>query len=446
MEIAARELDSRLLVSLYAAESGFEVIAGQKWLLQKNAGQMPRGTWIFKTLTPGDAVGMERPRKLGHVITAIDEEMPGLGEGCGNLRWVSQRSVAAADAIFCMGEKHLACMAAKFPQAVEKLIITGNPRWDFLRPEMRDLYTADSVDLRRRFAPFILINTNIGLVNSAKNTADALIRSLARDGRLNLDRPEDRAFIDNLLAFERSNFAAVAPLVKRLQTEFPEHQIVLRPHPTESPEPYERSLFGLERVHIVREGPAAAWLSACEVLVHTSCTTATEAFALGKPTIAYQTLPSPLHEYFLSGALSRVARSEDEVVAGVKEVLAGAENPDQAVQAAIFAKFFAAQSGPLAADNVVREIGRLGAVANHSGETQWAAGILFRRKWWGSKFQRRIFPDFPVHEISRRLERMASQVGISRVPQVHRVGDGIFHIFPAGMRHAARSRRRHLPI
>ena len=41
MEIASRELDSRLLLAALALKRGFEVVLGQKWLIERNVGVMP---------------------------------------------------------------------------------------------------------------------------------------------------------------------------------------------------------------------------------------------------------------------------------------------------------------------------------------------------------------------------------------------------------------------
>jgi surface carbohydrate biosynthesis protein len=431
MEIASRELDSRLLIALYATEAGVEVVTGQKWLLQKNARAMPRGFWIFKTLTPGDAKAMGRIQKLGHRISAIDEEMPGLGEGSGRLRWVHPKSMEACETVFCLGPRHVRALEEKYPTHSGKLTITGNPRWDFLRPELRSMYAEDAKSIRAKYGAFILVNTNIGLVNSAKNNADGLIRSLTRDGRINLDVPDDKAFIDDLVAFETANLAAAAPLVLRLRKEFPGHQVVLRPHPTEKLEPYEEKLAGAEGIHIVREGPAAAWLSACDLLVHTSCTTATEAFALDKPAVCYQTIPSPLHTYFLSGALGAVGKDEDAVIARARAVLAGEIDLEaKATQRVRFEEFFAAQDGAFAAEriagNVAESLGAAGPAA-----PRWKPGWLFRKKWRPSEFNARIFPDVRAETIQVRLGQLAAAAGMKTVPLVVKVGDGQYHIFNA---------------
>ncbi len=429
MEIASRELDSRLLIALFAVRAGLEVVLGQKWLLQKNARAMPKGYWIFKTLTPGDAKQMQRIRRLGHGISAIDEEMPGLGDGSQRLRWVNPRSVEACEAIFCLGGEHEAAMRRSYPDHADKLVVTGNPRWDFLRPELRAVYAADARAIRAEYGRFILINTNIGLVNSAKNTADGLIRALVRDGRIDLDRADDRAFVDDLKAFESANFAAAPGLARRLAESFPNRKIVLRPHPTEKLEPYEATLGGVANVHIVREGPAAAWLSAADLLVHTSCTTATEAFALDLPSICYQTIPSPLHTYFLSGALSTVATDEDNVIAAARRILDGDADPaERARQRQTFERFFAGQTGPFAAERIANFVTeRLGLTAPASGDL-WKPGWLFRRRWRPSRFQRRIFPDIDADEVMRRIRDLAGVIGLDAPDQVRQIGDGQFHI------------------
>lgn len=443
MEIASRELDARLLVALFAVNAGFEVVMGQKWLLQKNAGRMPKGTWIFKTLTPGDAEKMAFVARFGHSITAIDEEMPGLGEGATKLRWVDKRCVALCEKIFCLGDKHAAIMQDKFPDAKDKLVTTGNPRWDFLRPELRGAYAVDAKKLEAEHGRFMLVNTNIGLVNSAKNTVDALINALNNDGRINLRDPADRQWIDDLLAFETSNFKAAVPLVQRLQREFPQHKIILRPHPTEKIEPYEAKLAGLDRVAVLREGPAAAWIMASDVLVHTSCTTANEAFALGTPAVCFETLPSPFHTYFLSGQLSHIARSEDGVVQVVKAVLAGTAHRTES-QSRVFQSFFAAQNGAFAAARMVTAVSP--PMAQTSIESQWKPGLLFRRKWWPTAFQRRMFPDFPATALTARIAELATSVKGLKSAQVLRLGDGLYHVRPQSMQLSAATRSRFLPI
>jgi len=49
MEMASRELDSRLLLAAIAASHGFEVVLGQKWLIERNIEYMTPGVYLSKT-------------------------------------------------------------------------------------------------------------------------------------------------------------------------------------------------------------------------------------------------------------------------------------------------------------------------------------------------------------------------------------------------------------
>jgi hypothetical protein len=66
VEVAARELDAKLLLAAFAVGAGYEVIIGQKWLMQRNFGRMPPGIVLFKTLTAVDAKAMQAAHAAGH--------------------------------------------------------------------------------------------------------------------------------------------------------------------------------------------------------------------------------------------------------------------------------------------------------------------------------------------------------------------------------------------
>ena len=432
MEIAAREMDSRLLIALHVAAAGADVVFGQKWVLQKNIEVCPRGSWLFKTLTPGDAGPMQRAKAAGHMVCAIDEEVPGLGEGCGGLRWVAPQSLENCDLVFCLGEAHREAMTEKFPKHAGKYVITGNPRWDLLRPELRAYYAGQAEAIRREHGRFVLYNTNSGLTNSAKAPAEKLIRALYRDGRLNENDPKDRAFIADVKKFEAANIAAAPRIVRRLAESFPGERFILRPHPTEKAKTYAAQLAGLENVSLISGGPAVPWLMAAELLIHTSCTTANEAFALGTPSICFEATESPLNDsYFFSAQVSRRTASLDDVSAWSGDVLAG--NIDPALWRSkdmrqAFARFFAAQEGDFAARRIAGEILAHGPQAD-AGHWRRPRGFR-RRRLWRKAFQRRIFPDFPRRELQDRLARLARLSGLP-MPRLRKIGQALYHIAPA---------------
>jgi surface carbohydrate biosynthesis protein len=65
IEVSARELDAKLLVAFFAVDAGYEVVLGQKWLMQRNVRRMPPGIVLFKTLTALDAKSMQVAKAEG---------------------------------------------------------------------------------------------------------------------------------------------------------------------------------------------------------------------------------------------------------------------------------------------------------------------------------------------------------------------------------------------
>ena len=432
MEIAAREMDSRLLTALYAAGEGMEVILGQKWLLQRNIPHVPRGVWMFKTLMPGDAIYMRKAKAGGHAVCAIDEEVTGLGEGCGGLRWVAPQALASCDRLFCLGQAHAGALAEKFPQESGKCVITGNPRWDLLRRELRGYYADQAEEIRRRHGRFILYNTNSGLANSANKSTDAFIEGMFRDGRLDASNPQDVQLAKDYKDFSLVNIEAARAIIRRLAEALPDVKIIVRPHPIEKLETYSGALKDLPNVEFHSGGAAAPWILASELLVHTSCSTGVEAFALGVPSISFDASSNVMNEQFLlSGQVSRRTSSIDELARWAVDLLAGKSDPAlwrTPQMEETFHRFFAAQQGDFAARRIAREAARL---APESASETWKPGWLFRPWRWRKAFQKSIFPDISAAQLQKKVDAIARLANLPSM-KARRIGRAMYHLKPQG--------------
>src|SRR5262249_32797954 len=159
----------------------------------------------------------------GHRIAVIDEEIPGLVATKQKLRWVTKESVAASDLIFTVGEEHNQALSQFFPRSANKSRVVGNPRWDLLRPELRSGHADEVAAIRAKYAPFILVNTNFGLTNSAKRTAKATRVWFVKTGRVDLNKREDIVFLDEIFEMERLNTESIRALLRELPVRFPKH-------------------------------------------------------------------------------------------------------------------------------------------------------------------------------------------------------------------------------
>jgi surface carbohydrate biosynthesis protein len=440
IEISARELDSRLLLSAFALARGFEVVLGQKWLMHDNLPYMRPGVLVTKTLTATDARFMQIARRHGHRTASIDEEIPGLIATRQGLRWVMRAAVDAADLIFAAGDDHLRALIAKFSDRADRFRVVGNPRWDLLRPELRPALAGDAARLRREHGRFFLINTNFGLTNSAKGPPEAIIRSLVRTGRLDPENADDRAFIDTAWRLERANQEFIRDLLRELPRRFPDHRFVLRPHPGERLDRWREFAAEVPRLAVAREGAAVPWVMAAEALIHTNCTTGVEAFALGKPAICLRPPGAPDTDIYVSPRVNANASSAQEAIARLREIAFGVPIAAglRAVWQREFDSFIAAREGPLAAQRIID------AISNGFFHDRAEIGGLPDRHWRPRKGYRgtirrsrsrlSLMPEIDAAILIKRMAELADLLGISGTFDVQPCGDRMFHVYAGARR------------
>jgi surface carbohydrate biosynthesis protein len=437
IEIASRELDAKLLLTHFAVRMGYEVVVGWRKLMNQNLRHMPPGIVLFKTMTSNDGAIMRRARAAGHVIGAIDEEVPGLVTTVQGLRWVAPESVAGSDLIFAAGQDHLEAISAMYPERADACRVVGNPRWDLLRPELRGGYAERAAVLRETYGRFILINTNFACTNSVRRTPEETREWFPRAGRFDPDKPEDMAILDQIFEMERLNTETIRALVRALPSRFPEHRIIVRPHPMERAEPWDELLRDVPRAEMVREGPAAAWILASDVLVHTNCTTGVEAFALDKPTISIQPADLDVYGFYLSNRINYVTRDVESTLRKLDELIGPGSRWSGWPQTskAAFDHFLAAGHGPFACERILDVISKECELRPSSGtRPAWRpdAGYLPRRRT--RKHHVLVMPEIDAATVKETLERFGAALGATQPLHVEPCGQLMFHVHGAAER------------
>ena len=431
VEVAARELDAKLLLAAVAVGAGYEVIIGQKWLMQRNFGRMPAGIVLFKTLTAIDFKAMQAAHAAGHRIASIDEEIPGLIARNEGLRWVAPAAVAACDVVFAVGAEHLEALLWKLPEQRDKYAVVGNPRWDLLRPEFARAHGPEVERIRAEHGRFILINTNLGFTNSGKGTTEQMVRKLERGGKFDRRKPADAAFLEDHLRLERAGLAGIKDLLPKLAAAFPEHRIIVRPHPGENAGPWKAIVAEVPRAETMRQGAAVPWILAADLLIHTYCTTGVEAFALGRPAICFQPAESPVLDNYLSPRINFRARTPDEVIERAAGIIAAGDGFAYPPEfRARFDRSFTAQSGAFAADRIVQALTARFTVAPSpdAARALWQPGRGYIRHILSRKHNRRLMPAIAPDEIERRLQRFAEAIGRSQRFTIEPCGERVFHV------------------
>lgn len=361
-ENKTREFEAKLLVGCCAVESGFRAIIGSRHDIHFSIDQLPRSIYIGKDLRASSALMTRILTRLGHQIVAWDEE--GLVYHTRE-HYLAARVHApvmkAARLLLAWGPDNAEVWRSHPGYEGSPIQTVGNPRFDLLRPELRSFHEEGVAALRRQLGSFILINSNFGSVNHL--LPDAVSTTLSR-----FQSADAAAFQTEILRHRRLLFEQFLAIVPVLAKAFPQRTIVVRPHPSENPEPWLQVARDHANVQVRHEGNVVPWLLSAAVIVHNGCTTAIEASVLERPCISYQPAASGRFDIPLPNSLSEIATTQAELLKHVQQYLSGVlptyAPPDRLC---ILRRHVAALDGRLSSDRVVAAIQRIERKIRSSG-------------------------------------------------------------------------------
>ena len=445
MEIASRELDSRLLLAAVAVERGFEVVLGQKWLIERNIERMTPGLYCSKTLTVRDAKMLHRAKSTGYAVVAVDEEMPGLVVQNRNFWWISPAAVAETDDIFLSGAHNAESFAANFGLDHDHVTQACNPRWDLMRPELRSIYDQDVADIKKRHGDFILINSNLGFTNTEKGDVEEIIRNLVKMGKVDLSDPRQVKHLEEGRLMEEANRAALLEFLPRLRQQFPDVKIILRPHPSERMDRWHEWVGHIPNLDIVREGPAIPWIIASRLLIHTNCTTGVEAIALDKPALCIVPSDLDINNWYLSARVNPVAKTVDQAIVRAARIL---EAPNECYDGNMRAAFAIAMSyrpDKLGAEQIIDGLevlgGKRGWQPMSEGQTQWKPLSGYKWTQRDKNVRGTLMPSLDLNQMRNRLELLCHLLDLQVRPKIELCGSKVALVSARRLHVATRLRR-----
>lgn len=332
-ETISRELDWQILVASLVARSGVRCLIGRLDALLAAMASL-RGAVVvgrvFDPRFPGTdlkAYAALRSRKC--VFAHLDEE--GAVFMGDQTRWrhtlqrrLDPRVLGPGDRICTWGEFQRDVYAAGAAESGVRVEVTGHPRFDFYRDEARVFFADDATALRARFGRIVLINTNISIANHGQGIGHAFS---ARTGYEPAD-PGKRMDHVAYWGYATRMLVALVQLAHRLSVELPEVTIVVRPHPSESIEFYQRVLGGVSNIVVTREGSVGGWLNAADAMIHHGCTTALEASMGTGLVVDYRAAVDPRFDKMLPSSVGVPCDTEDEVLNVIRGRLRGDALPD----------------------------------------------------------------------------------------------------------------------
>ncbi len=454
VENQVRELDAKLLLAYIASKHDLTSIIGFKRDIESRIASFPRSIFLSKSLRIGKRKIFPIARKLGHEIVAWDEEaLVHLPLEIYFSRRLSAAGMQHVSHLFAWGEDN-AELWRQYPQlpADMPIHVTGNPRGDLLRPEMRAFYNKDVEQIRSTYGQFILINTNFNHVN-AFYPAQNLFQPVKEPGQPaefgQAARGMPREYAEGFHNHKLAVFEDFKRLIPALDAAFPDYAIIVRPHPTENQEVYQRIAADCQRVKVTSQGNVVPWLMASRALIHNGCTTAVEAFAMQLPAFSYRVTVNDEYDdgfYQLPNRLSHQCFDFDELRDKLRECLSGKlhiSNEDD--RKALMRHHLAAQDGPLACERMVRVLDKIAEHLSQSPPPSFADRLTgwmeaTRRRIRQSKktrrpgslksmeFQRHRYPDITLDEVREKISRFRDVLGGDANPPISQISKTLFKI------------------
>jgi surface carbohydrate biosynthesis protein len=454
VENQVRELDPKLLLACIAANRGFSAVIGSHRDIDLRIASLPRAIYLCKSFTISNLKMFRIIYKLGHEIVTWDEEaLVHLPPEMYYSRRLSPLTMKYVSHLFAWGEDNAELWRQyhEFPAGLP-IHITGNPRNDMLRPEMRAFYESDVKEIRNVHREFILINTNFNHVNSfspvqnlfqpGKNSGEESIFGKAARGM-------PREYAEGLRDHKTAIFEDFQRLIPALEQAFPHYTIIVRPHPTENQDIYNNIAAKCQRVRVTNEGNVVPWLMATRALIHNGCTTGVEAYVIGVPAISYRATVNDFYDhgfYRLPNTLSHQCFNFEELRLTLEKILAGelgAANGRE--REALIEHYLAAREGPLACERIIDVLE--GIMEDRSELPKptlpdrfagwWVANgrrLIKRAKAYfpgphsRPEFQRHRYPGVSLEELHTRLRKFQHLLGDKGELRVEQLFRHIFRI------------------
>jgi surface carbohydrate biosynthesis protein len=454
VENQVRELDPKLLLACIAARRGFSSVIGSRREMELNIDAFPMGIYLSKSMTVRSLLFFRVARRFRHEIVTWDEEaLVHLPAETYFSRRLHPAAIKHVTHLFAWGRDNVD-LWRQYPYLPKgtSIHITGTPRSDMLRPEICPFYENEVADLVRAYGNFILVNTNFNHVNAFGADMNLFKPATkpwnkAKFGRA--ARGMSRQYAEGLRDHKQAVFEDFQRLIPELDRAFPDYTIIVRPHPTENQEIYQKIAARCAHVQVTNAGNVVPWLMAAKALIHNGCTTSVEAYTMRVPAISYRATVNDYYDngfYRLPNKLSHQCFSIQELRETLHRILSGDLGPaDGEERQALVKHYLAAHDGPLACDRIIAILDQITQESKDKVQPsvgrrveQWCAkkGLHVVRqvksKLPGShnrpEFQRHRYPGISLNDLQHRISRFQQLLGYNQALNLEQISDVIFRI------------------
>ena len=429
VEMMARELDFRLvLASLFAQPHHRILLTHASHAIRLATKLRGGGMYVGKNIgpTPTYFDDYHLAKENGFVIVHLAEEGAVFMGDENNWKvdldqQLNPQFLSHEDWVATWGDFQRDYYLSKNIQNPKNIKTTGHPRFEIYKGLFKSIYAEEAEKLKSRFGNFVLFNSNLGWPMNPLGYEDTFS---AYQGYEPQDEIKKQLFVGRWNR-QVHVFAEFIQLVHNLADKHKDLNWVVRPHPSDSMEDFKHIFRGVRNIYVVREGSVVPWILASSVMLNDGCTTAIEAYMMGKPVVNFIPLESK-HEIFLPNLLGtrawNQAEAEKAILEGVRQQSHLIELPERAHQ--VFANFRsdsiklfmdvlheAEEVAPRSNTPMAQLI--LDQIQSFSVEQtkQVARRFLFQKRYLAAKATRVLFPGFNRKNIHSRLGTIGKITG-----------------------------------
>jgi surface carbohydrate biosynthesis protein len=282
IETSSRELVYKIYLSRLLALKGHRCYLGRKTQIYSLMGFLKNYIYFDKGYHHGESEKIYKKIKQNNgLIVSLDEEGGvDFEDNSTLLNRYSSQFFNQVDHVFLWGKKQNEIISNNLKNS--KIVeVTGHPRFELLKQKYHYLYQNKVKDIKNKYGDFVLINTNMGFGNNIKGD-NFVIQNYG-------ERVEK---IDQIVSFDKQKLSLFFDLIETLAKKI-NCNIIVRPHPEECQEIYQKKFNDLDKVFVCSSGSVIPWLMATKQMIHPDCTTAIESYFLGKPAISLLPIDFP---------------------------------------------------------------------------------------------------------------------------------------------------------
>ena len=316
MEIKKRELDARIYFAMKAASLGYSVCFGKKASIYYYRNFLAKGLVFFKSFGTRNTVLIDKIKSAGHKILGWDEEgMTYMPEEYNDKR-LYRKNFVKMELFFSWGDVDTDIIKKYHPDQLKKVFKVGNSRVDVLKSPFNKFYWSEAEKIKEKYGDFILFPTVFTkLLTSTVYKLD--IEKIA-EAYYDTDSPS-LLVIKRMKNQQNEILKVINEFFKRFSKECPNLKLIVRPHPAENLEYWFKNLKEYKNIEVIFDDQnTASWIAASKLLVSTNCTTAIEAFFLGKKSINFLPFKDERVEYELPKICGLVVRDINSLMGMVK--------------------------------------------------------------------------------------------------------------------------------